>query len=389
MRRRAFLNVAAGAAITLGGLGGWRAWNQGVFSPGTGPAYAPWGAWPPPAGARAARDLVRAAVLAASPHNTQPWRFRVTPAAVDVFADEARNIGTIDPDRREMHVGLGCAVENLALAASHAGMQARVTLVPSPADRAHVARVELHEARATPSPLAAAIPRRHTNRGPYDTRRPVEPAALAALDELGAADPGEVSVRWIVAPAARRRLGALIVEATVAIVADRDQSRDSGAWFRSTWREIQRHRDGLTVDAQGFPAWMRLAAKMLPPVTVERADRLWLEITRDVHVATAAAFGLLVARDPHDVATRLQAGRLWQRMHLWATARGLAMQPLNQLPERADREASLAIAPRFGAALGELAGDGDRRVLMPFRIGYPTIEALPSPRRSASQVILA
>jgi hypothetical protein len=38
-----------------------------------------------------------------------------------------------------------------------------------------------------------------------------------------------------------------------------------------------------------------------------------LKATRDVHVATAAAFGIILARDATDNANRIQGGRLWQR----------------------------------------------------------------------------
>jgi hypothetical protein len=63
------------------------------------------------------------------------------------------------------------------------------------------------------------------------------------------------------------------------------------------------------------------------------------------------------------------------------------MQPLNQLTEMADREVVLATVPRFGDALRELAGDPAWQVIMTFRIGWPTHEALLSPRRSVSDVL--
>jgi hypothetical protein len=75
-------------------------------------------------------------------------------------------------------------------------------------------------------------------------------------------------------------------------------------------------------------------------------------------------------------------------MHLWATTQGLAMQPLNQMPERAAREEVLGIEPKFSNALAELIGDPNWQALMMFRMGYPTIEALPSPRRDAKDVII-
>lgn len=363
--RRGFLKTAAGAAAVIGGAVAWRAWDQGVFSTGDGPAYEPWKTWM--AGqARSPYRLVRAAILAASPHNTQPWRFRVGPASVDLFADRDRNIGTIDPYLREMHVGLGCALENLLLAASAEGFEHQLALFPIPADVAHVARVHLRPGGVLTSSLLEAIPHRHTNRGAYDTSRPLDASVFEELQALGS-DLHLVSVKWFSSPEARQRIGELIVQATEAIVADREQSRDSGAWFRAAWQEIQEKRDGVTVDAQGLPAWMRVAAKVLPPVSQERSDQIWLTSTREVHVATAMAYGVLLARDATDNSNRVQGGRLWQRMHLWATGKGVAMQPLNQPPERADREHSLGIAPRFGNALRDLVGDPSWQALMPFR----------------------
>jgi len=127
---------------------------------------------------------------------------------------------------------------------------------------------------------------------------------------------------------------------------------------------------------------------MLPDFSRGEFDKGWLTNTRDVHVATASAFGLLVVADSRDNKLRIQGGRLWQRMHLWGTAKGLAMQPLSQITERVDREASLKLEPRFAHGLREIVGSTERDVLLLFRLGYPTQEALKSPRRPVKDVLL-
>jgi hypothetical protein len=379
------LKLTAGAGVGVLGLGLWRAWDQGVFSSGEGPAYSAWQTWetatPSPA-----HQMVRAAILASNPHNSQPWRFRIGADTIDVFADRRRNIGSIDPYLREMHIGLGCALENLMLAAPAAGVSCEAVLLPDAADPTHVARVHLRSQQTTPSVLYRAIPMRHTNRGPYHDRL-VAPALLRELQMQGS-DLPRVTVRWVNDAAGLRRLSELIVQATQAIIEDREQSRDSAAWFRADWHAIQRHRDGLTIDAQALPDWLRAAAKVLPPVSQERADRVWLDNTRDIQVATAAAYGLIVARNSEDNADRMQGGRLWQRIQLHGVTRGLAMQPLNQLPERADRERSLGIGSLFGATLNDVLDDSAWQVLMPFRVGYPVMAARRSPRRHIEEVML-
>jgi nitroreductase len=68
---------------------------------------------------------LRAAILTSNRHDTQPWLFKVTEDAITLFADRGRNLGTFDPFRREMHLGLGAALENLVLAARASGLAAK------------------------------------------------------------------------------------------------------------------------------------------------------------------------------------------------------------------------------------------------------------------------
>jgi hypothetical protein len=386
MNRRGVLKIAGATVVVAGGALAWRAFDQGVFGAGSGAAYEPWKNWQADDSPRPLR-LVRAAILAANPHNSQPWRFRVTENTIDVFADPGRNIGAIDPFLREMTMGIGCALENLLIAAATEGYSAEIKLQPDPGNPVHAAHILLSPGTRIASPLYDAIPRRHTNRGPYDTGRSVSADLLEGLAALGADLPG-IRVIWFSTPEARRRIGELIVAAAEAIVADRQQSADSARWFRTSWQKLQTYRDGITLDAQSLPPFVNAAAKMLPPLSQESADHAWLQATRERHVATAAAFGLILVTDARDNAMRLHGGRLWQRMHLWATTKGLAMQPLNQMSERADRELQLGIEPRFGTALKELVADAGWQALMPLRIGYPTVEAKPSPRRDLKSVLI-
>ena len=41
--------------------------------------------------------LVRAAILAASPRNTQPWLFKITDSSIELHIDTQRNVGALDP----------------------------------------------------------------------------------------------------------------------------------------------------------------------------------------------------------------------------------------------------------------------------------------------------
>lgn len=384
--RRIFLKTAGIGSILVAGTAVWRAYDVGVFSTGQGVAYEPWVNWRTDK-REGPLSLVRSSILAANPHNSQPWRFRLSESRIDLFADTARNIGTIDPRRREMHIGLGCAIENLLVAASAEGYAYQLHLMPDASDRTHIAEIDLSLGDRSESELYKAIPHRHTNRGPYDKLQEVSSETLKSFQDLKRGLPDACLV-WFTSDEEKRRLSELIVEATEAIIADSQQSDDSSEWMRMTQKGLQEHRDGLTLDAMGFPWYVRAAAKFFPPLSKEKNDQAWLQSTRDTHVATAAAFGLIVVRDVEDQVQRVQGGMFYQRMHLQATNQKLGMHPLSQVTERADREKSLGIEPHFESALNELAGNPNWQILMIFRIGYPLGEALASPRRAVTEVLI-
>src|SRR5258706_6764216 len=85
----------------------------------------------------------------------------------------------------------GCALENLVLAAHDNGYAATAALLPRklgpiPAEPKPqlLARVNLAPGKREENELYNAIPRRHTNRGPYDPHKAIAPDFVDALSHL-------------------------------------------------------------------------------------------------------------------------------------------------------------------------------------------------------------
>jgi hypothetical protein len=381
--RRDFLKLGGVTLIAIAGGSVFRAVDQGVFSVGQSAAYEPWTNW---------RDatspierIVAAGILASNPHNSQPWLFRITDSTIDLFAVPERQIGVIDPFRREMYIGFGCAIENMRLAAEAESFSPTIRLMPSPTTELHAASISLASASPATSALYEAIPQRHTNRAAYDTTRAVAEEIFSGIDSL--VTESNVRLFWFRDESARAKFGQVAIAAAEALIADEQQSLDSHKWWRQDWDQVQESADGITLDAQGLGIFISNMGKFLPDLSRQSNDQSFVKNVRNIYVPTAASFGILAIPNGMDFTQRLQCGQIWQSIHLWATTQELAMQPLNQMTERADREHQLGIEPVIGNAVADLLGDGQWQAIMPFRVGYPTAEALPSPRRRLDKVI--
>ena len=107
--------------------------------------------------------MIEQAIKAPSGHNTQPWKFRLFSDHIDILPDFSRALPVVDPDHRELFVSLGCAAENLCIAAAHKGWLGKVSTSSDGIIHVGLSRQEDIEA-----PHFEQIARRQTNRRCYD-----------------------------------------------------------------------------------------------------------------------------------------------------------------------------------------------------------------------------
>ncbi len=119
--------------------------------------------------ARHAQYLIATAARAPSVHNSQPWRFRVSPSAVQLWCDPRRKLSA-DAIGREMLISCGAALYGLRLAVRSLGFQPVVKTLPDRSLLGLLAEVTVGAAapmNALEQRMLAAVPHRHTHRGPF------------------------------------------------------------------------------------------------------------------------------------------------------------------------------------------------------------------------------
>jgi hypothetical protein len=386
------LQLAGGVAIAVSGGLVYRAIAQDILSPFDGPAYEPWTSWK-------TQPLsfplitIQMAILAASPHNTQPWLFKVTQHSVEVFADRRKHLGSFDPFRREMQIGLGCAIENMTLAAKAHGYDSQVEVVegqlpqhPELDGIDKIATVLFTKGKTDNSALYQAIAQRHTDRNPYDVAKSIPADIIHRF--VAESQKYHCRLDVLADDQDRASVSLLMLDATRAIVQDEAMVLASHHWFRASNKSIQTHRDGPTLDSVGLSTTIRTLAKIFPQPSAMQSHRIWEKATAESHLATAAAFGLISIPYRYSKSANLSAGRLWQRLHLMASTAGISMHPMNQPVEWIDRQRQLAQTNHAEQRLALLTQQNIWHTTFVFRMGYPTVAAAPSPRRPVEDSLI-
>lgn len=270
------------------------------------------------------RRAASRAILAPSIHNTQPWRFVVTPYGLEVYADWSRRLRTIDPRGRQLLISCGCAIFNARVSLAAQGFAVRTEHFPEPDTPDLLARISVIGRTSERSPIAdldSVIELRHTNRRRFEARS-VPDADIAAM--VGAAEHEGSELYVIDSPEER------VVVAALTRIADEVENGDAS--YRAelrTWTTADPHRrDGVPVRSiphvtgrSGDEVPMRdfdtRGVGWLPPETESRMDQCLL----------------LLGTSGNDPWSWLRAGEGLQRVLLELTRRGLVASPFTQMIE--------------------------------------------------------
>ncbi len=312
-------------------------------------------------------ELVRYATLAANGHNTQPWRFRLGERRIDILPDHTRRTPVVDPDDHHLFASLGCAVENLALAAAARGRPAG-EIGFDPAEDGAVT-LAFGDGAVGPSDLFDAIPARQSTRADYDGSS--VPTADLRMLEATADVPG-VDLVLITGRAGIDRVRDLVVAGNTAQMTDAAFVRELKSWVRFNPRQAMAAGDGLFGPASGNPS----LPDWLGPRLFDLAFRADAENDKYARQLRSSGGVAVFVSERDDEEHWVRAGRACQRFALQATALGLKHAFINQPVEVADLRPELAT----------LAGLPGRRPDIVMRFGYgPTLPY--SPRRPVAAVL--
>ena len=307
------------------------------------------------------RFLLRYAALAPSSHNTEPWRFAVTPERIDLFMDEARWLKVADDDQRELHISVGCALENLLVAAEHFGLGHGVQYLPDNGKDLLAACVTFSETGQTssfrPPVLFEMLTVRHTNHQAYD-HRSIPHDVLDRLQNLSDEDGLHLFLTDDLDT--KRQVDELVTRADAIEFAD------------PAFRDELAHWIGRGVFGT---SWLM---SKLGQLAVSHLNLGKSQAKTDSEMLMSSPVLGLICTESDDRVSQIKVGQVYERLSLLAASHGIWTQPMSQIVQ----------IPELKQELRTLIPTPNLTPQHPFRIGFAEPEDRRTPRRPLEEMLL-
>lgn len=265
-------------------------------------------------------ELLRMATLAANSHNTQPWKFKLADNHVSILPDFSRRTAVVDPDDHHLYISLGCAAENLILAANANGWRTDAAIEKNGDTRI---AIDLAVSQERKTDLFQAIPFRQSTRAEYDAT----PVSVADLELLTvAAEQEGVSVLIFTQASEREAVLDLVVQANSSQMDDPAFVAELRDWIRFSPTQALARNDGLFAACSGnpvIPGWMgaRLFSQFFRKAGENDKYRR--------HIRSSAGIAVFIG-DKGDPSHWIKVGQSFQRFALQATVLGIRNAHVNQ-----------------------------------------------------------
>ena len=312
-------------------------------------------------------EFVRMSTLAANGHNTQPWKFRLEENRISILPDFSRRTQVVDPDDHHLFVSLGCATENLSVAAAAHGRQAEIKIEKEADAQIEIA---LSTGPSSDELLYKAISRRQSTRSSFDGQS-ISKTDLALLET--AAQQEGVSVRFFADASDLESILEFVVEGNSAQMDDPAFINELRDWIRFDPEKALATGDGLFSACSGnpvMPEW--IGGPMFQVFFTKDAEN---DKYRE-HIRSSAGIAVFTG-DHSDPEHWIKVGRSFERFALQAAVLGIRNAHINQPIE----------VPAIRSEFARWLGMPDKRPDLVIRFGRAP--ALPmSIRRPVEDVIV-
>lgn len=313
------------------------------------------------------RFMIEQAIKAPSGHNTQPWLFKENENSIEIHPNFTKALPVVDPDNRELFVSLGCAAENLCIAATQKGYASKLTI----SDKGITTIALMKNETRVSDPLFIQIAIRQTNRSVYNGRiipadtidilkeTPVETGINLHFYEKGTAEYDSIS-NYV------RKGNSIQMQ-------DKAFKAELHSWMRYNKKHQNEYNDGLSYAVFGAP---NLPLFIVKPI-MKKAVNEKSQNKEDIKKIQSSSHFVLFTTQNNTLEEWINLGRTLERFLLQSTRLGIAHAHMNQPIEV--KELSVLMVET-------LCISGENPAIL-LRIGYG--EKLPySKRKNVEEVIL-
>jgi len=317
------------------------------------------------------QKLIHYATLAPSGHNTQPWKFSVNENVIHIYPDFSRCLPVVDPDDHALYISLGCALENLIIAAGQIGHKSIVDYFPKD-EKEECIRVTLNEnGNDDVEDIYRAITVRQSNRSMYNGKE-IPDDDVQKLRDANVYDTVNINIF---------KTNDKDIEPIIEFVkeANRIQFNDKRfvqeliSWMRFSKKEMRNRKDGLTAEVMGFPFVPRWLGRIIIKTFV-KPER---EASKCEKQIRSSSIMMLFIGKKNDKKHWMDIGRSFERVALTATSLGIAHAHINMPCE------VVSIREKLARHIGVTENE---EPLLLIRFGYA--KKLPrSPRRPMKEIM--
>ena len=254
--------------------------------------------------------IVKYAAKAPSGYNAQPWRFKIRNDMIYLMPDFARALPVADRDDHFLYIGLGCALENLIIAAN--GFNYATQIEVSGSEKKPQIIVTLSDEPEAGEPeLFGYIIKRQARRNKYADAK-VDQDLLSELFN----DPRDEGVRTKLFLTEDEISGLIpyITEGTRLQYCKKAFVDELVSWVRFSEKEAMQKGDGIVAASLGLPNTGRFIGKIIMKHFIS-TDR----VARRMEQLTEASSGLaLFMSEKNDPYHWIKLGQAFQRFGLKA-----------------------------------------------------------------------
>jgi len=311
-----------------------------------------------------AKILISFAICAPSGHNSQPWKFQIADNSIVIMPDFTKRLPVVDSSDKELFISLGCALENMQIAATNYGYTSDYEYTDG---KIVVAFTKTDSCMV--DTLFAHIKKRHTHRGCF-TGKKIPQEQIETLKSIDNKAVDIFASGTLQAECICRR----IADGNDIQMSDTAFKHELLSWMRFNPKHIEQTQNGLCYNVLGFPSTPKPMGRMFVKMALNPKSQ---NKTDDKVNASASHFCVLCATgtSPKDY---IELGKTLERLLLTVCGSGLAYNFSNQPCE---------ISALTEKLRSELKIDGNPAITL--RLGYADAPKFYAPRKSVDEVMVS